>query len=69
MTDRFSVRAVIVGLFAYAITALAGALLLAIMEKSIPEYLIGTGGAALGGLTAVLARTSSAPADDEEESS
>lgn len=66
MTDRFSVRAVVVGLFVYAIVALIGALLLAIMEKDIPEFLIGTGGAALGGLTALLARTSSTPTEEEE---
>lgn len=58
MTDRFTVRAVVIGLILVACIGAGFMGLLALDDKGIPEALSVTTGAAIGGLTALLARTS-----------
>ena len=62
MTDRFVVRAVVVFL---GVTVLAGMVIgavLALDDRAIPDFIIGTTSAGVGALGALLARTSSEPA-------
>ncbi len=57
-TDRFTVRAVVLGLIVVAAIGLAIMGVLALNEKAIPEAVTATTAGSLGGLTALLARTS-----------
>lgn len=60
-TDRWTVRAVTVGLALLALLVVAGGIVLALDDKEIPEALVAIGSGAAGALAALLARTTAGP--------
>lgn len=61
MTDRFTVRAVIVFLGIIATAGVVGGFVLASGSKSVPDFIIGITSTAIGALGGILAKTSSEP--------
>jgi hypothetical protein len=59
MTDRFTVRAVVVGLILIALCAIVGIIWTSLAGWETPEALVAIGSGAAGALGGVLARTSS----------
>lgn len=66
MTDKFTIRTVVVGLIAITVALIAGAVLLIALDKAVPDPIWTLGGTALGGLTALLVSTRSAPEVDPD---
>lgn len=65
-TDTFVVRAVVVFLGTIGLIGMVGGFLLANQLKAIPGELIGVFSAAVGGITGILAKTSSEPSTNVE---
>lgn len=61
MTDRFTIRAVVMYLGLVVVLSLVGGFVLSFVGKQIPDALIGLGSVALGSLGTLLARTGSEP--------
>lgn len=65
MTDKFTIRLVVVGLIAITLALVAGSVTLIALGKTVPDPIWTLGGTALGGLTALLVSTRSAPEPPE----
>ena len=63
MTDRFTVRSVVVFLGVVVVMVVAGCIWLTAHDKQLPDALISLGGVALGGLTGFLISSKSGPTD------
>lgn len=58
MTDQLTVRLVVVGLALIALAVVAGGIVLALDDRTIPDALVAIGSGAAGALGGILARTS-----------
>lgn len=65
MTDRFTVRAVVLFLGMTVVMVVAGCIWLTAHDKQLPDALISTGGVALGGLTGFLISSKSGTSDTQ----
>lgn len=63
-TDRFTVRLIATGLLLIAVLVVCGGFWLTDHEHTIPDALIAIGSGALGGVSTLLASTSTRHADD-----
>lgn len=61
MNDRFTVRAVVVGLIIIALAVIIGAIVLALSGNSVPDPLWGLAGMAVGAIAGILSRTNTEP--------
>lgn len=57
MTDRVTVRLVVVGLAIIALSVVVGGIVLALDDRTIPEALVAIGSGAAGALGGILAKT------------
>lgn len=57
MDDRWVIRAVVLFLGLVAVGSLLGGFILAYEEKPIPDFIVGTLGAAVGAVSSLLAKT------------
>lgn len=65
MTDRWTVRMVVVVLGLVALATVLGGIWLTSVDREVPDALVAIGGGAAGAIAALLARTStSAPPGD-----
>ena len=67
MTDKTVVQLVVVILGIMALASLGIGGYLAVVEKPIPDFIIGIGTGAMGAVAGLLARTSSTPSSGAEE--